>query len=116
MRTVVALALVAGTAGSALADPPALPAQPNPYAACMAEAGPIFGSVLTIEQLRQYMAEHPSCAGAAVPARPLAKTPEEKRTDCINMLLTIERMSDRGPSGFFLDLSPYERACSLTGT
>jgi hypothetical protein len=69
MKTVViAVALLAGTASGALADPevqgPPAPA-PNPYAACIAEAGPIFGSVMTIEQLRQYMAEHPVCTGAA---------------------------------------------------
>jgi hypothetical protein len=52
-------------------------AQSNPYAACIAEAGPIFGSTMTIDNLRQYMKDHPTCvtvAGASVeypaPAQP----------------------------------------------
>jgi len=56
-------------------------AQPNPYAACIAEAAPIYGSVLTIEQLRQYMAEHPSCADGTTPATalPYAPRPAQQR-------------------------------------
>ena len=40
--------------------PPPSSAKPDPFAVCLAEAGHIHGSQLTIEQLRQYMAEH-SC-------------------------------------------------------
>src|SRR6516225_6391968 len=40
--------------------PPPSSAKPDPFAACLAEAGHIHGSQLTIEQLRQYVAEH-SC-------------------------------------------------------
>jgi hypothetical protein len=56
-------------------------AQPNPYAACIAEAAPIYGSVLTIEQLRQYMAEHPSCADGTTPATALPYAPRPAGTN-----------------------------------
>jgi hypothetical protein len=59
MKTIViVLALLAGSVNAFAQEP-----QPNAYAACIAEAGRTFGSVLTIENLRQYMIEHPSCAG-----------------------------------------------------
>ncbi len=38
--------------------PPPSSAKPDPFAVCLAEAGRIYGSVLTIEQFRQYLAEH----------------------------------------------------------
>jgi hypothetical protein len=38
--------------------PPPESAKLDPFAACLAEAGHIYGSQLTIEQFRQYMAEH----------------------------------------------------------
>jgi hypothetical protein len=38
--------------------PPPSSAKPDPFAVCLAEAGHIYGSVLTIEQFRQYLAEH----------------------------------------------------------
>ena len=38
--------------------PPPQSAKLDPFAACLAEAGHIYGSQLTIEQFRQYMAEH----------------------------------------------------------
>ena len=38
--------------------PPPQSAKLDPFTACLAEAGHIYGSQLTIEQFRQYMAEH----------------------------------------------------------
>src|SRR5262249_3397417 len=38
--------------------PPPQSAKLDPFTACLAEAGHIYGSQLTIEQVRQYMAEH----------------------------------------------------------
>ena len=38
--------------------PPPQSAKLDPFSACLAEAGHIYGSQLTIEQFRQYMAEH----------------------------------------------------------
>jgi hypothetical protein len=43
----------------------ALAQQANSYANCIAEARPVFGSTMTIENLRQYMKDHPTCATAA---------------------------------------------------
>ena len=38
--------------------PPPQSAKLDPFTACLADAGHIYGSQLTIEQFRQYMAEH----------------------------------------------------------
>jgi hypothetical protein len=50
-------------------------AQPDPYSACIAEAGPIFGSTMTIENLRQYMAEHSDCMTKTVEPTVYMPTP-----------------------------------------
>jgi hypothetical protein len=52
------LALAAPTAQTASAQP--IPPA-NPYASCLAEASPHYGSTMTIDDLRDYMAEHPDC-------------------------------------------------------
>jgi hypothetical protein len=78
-------------ATSALADPAA-----NPYSACIAEAGPIYGSVMTIENLRQYMAEHPDCVPPALRStekyRQQAATPTPKPTS--ETIIHIKCQSD----------------------
>ena len=35
--------------------------QANPYASRIAQASPLYGSFMTIDDLRAYMAEHPDC-------------------------------------------------------
>lgn len=37
-------------------------ANANPYEACLIEAGPTLGPVITVEQLKQYMGQNPDCA------------------------------------------------------
>ena len=45
------------------------------YASCFAQARPIFGATMTIENLRQYMTEHADCMTKTVEA---ARQREEK--------------------------------------
>ena len=56
---IAVIAILLASASSALAQ------ETNSYASCIAEASPVFGSTMTIENLRQYMKDHPTCAGAA---------------------------------------------------
>jgi hypothetical protein len=53
---VIAGVLLLATAAGAQPIP-----QANPYASCIAQASPHYGSFMTIDDLRAYMAEHPDC-------------------------------------------------------
>jgi hypothetical protein len=49
--------------------------QANPYTSCIAEASPHYGSTMTIDDLRQYMAEHPDCQNGGNGPTPTALPP-----------------------------------------